>query len=454
MLKKGLLISAKMNAGVVIEERTFYVLETFESKVLLADRRGDIWVINNDENESIEVSKIFGDFSKLKHYENNDIYAQVNLNEAGLNGSIMAIIRNMSSIENSGLFSEFISYGLGHGSKIKARSQAKLAIRRLCFEIHQPPGLGDIIKVDYKGEEIKTGSVISYTTSINDDDVMYTIDIDGTQVVEYGGRIYEVVLSKKEMEKIEYKDGVFIQSRVTGKRYYGIYVEKEDSFKLTKRDHAKEMSFLVRDGDTKKILKFNYANASIKKNYKAYLRYCTFKVKSSDASAEIFGLAKLKKRIIGEEIHVIELLNNFKCKKDNKERDVLIVRTQGGREVKFLKEDIEIVYPDLNYKPKLDRKIKVDKYVVCIKPATIRLKKGNYYIVRDIVNNTSNKGLSILTLQDENGRVFKSRQRNFKVNEECVRRTEQMNKEQLVPVEKKSQDTAANNLEFDDILAF
>lgn len=109
---------------------------------------------------------------------------------------------------------------------------------------------------------------------------------------------------------------------------------------------------------------------------------CFVRVKSCSNSIKIFGYGNVKKNMLenGENYKIAQILPSFKSKKDGKERDVIEV-TVNNRNVKFLIEDLEFIFPDINlllkgYTAPKNREIKIGSHVKLIDNRKIGLPKN------------------------------------------------------------------------------
>ena len=117
-----------------------------------------------------------------------------------------------------------------------------------------------------------------------------------------------------------------------------------------------------------------------------FKRLASVKVKSFEESAYLFGFKPTKvemmelskdtmdntkpeypKKIEGRLFNISNVLPNFECKKDGVKRDIVEIEYK-DRNLKFLIEDLEFVYPDIEglvqgYNEPKDRKIKVGKTI-------------------------------------------------------------------------------------------
>lgn len=114
-----------------------------------------------------------------------------------------------------------------------------------------------------------------------------------------------------------------------------------------------------------------------------------FKLKDYKKSALIFGYKNKKKELFLNKtnVKIVNILLNYKCKKDGVSRNVVEVFVD-GRKLKMLASEIIPVYPDIkkllnNYNPIKDRKIRQNSSVYVKHHKTIPYKEK--CIVKDVI---------------------------------------------------------------------
>lgn len=91
---------------------------------------------------------------------------------------------------------------------------------------------------------------------------------------------------------------------------------------------------------------------------------CFAKVKGYERSGKLFGYLANKKAMYnssldlldennkikekGKLFNIVDIQGNYTCKKDKEKRDIIILKGNNQKSLKFLLEDIELVYPNIN----------------------------------------------------------------------------------------------------------
>lgn len=159
---------------------------------------------------------------------------------------------------------------------------------------------------------------------------------------------------------------------------------------------------IYKDPDNNKSWKFN-TDKKQEFYYKSrsydqlFMNIVHVKIKSYETSALLFGNSKIKKSMMEtKENFIIGKLNlQHPCKKDGSIRNLIEVIAPNGRNIKFVEEDIEFIYPDINsitkgYNIPLDRTIRNGSKVKIYKKNTARISYGTKAVVES-VNKTGNK---------------------------------------------------------------
>lgn len=154
------------------------------------------------------------------------------------------------------------------------------------------------------------------------------------------------------------------------------------------------------------------------------------KVINYKISSEVFSLSKAKYKLLGQTFTNYKKEYSFNCKKDGLTRDTIIVQTDNGTSLRFVKEDIEFLYelPKITIqKPLVDKTIRTGDKIILVKSQKLPIRKGSLGVVINIetglkysyknqyIKDTKNKPLDIVTILDnETKREYRTYCRNIK----------------------------------------
>jgi hypothetical protein len=220
---------------------------------------------------------------------------------------------------------------------------------------------------------------------------------------------------------------------------YGIVIDKENS--NTFSSYLDVITFDRNNGDIKREI---ISESYVIRDTNAYLCLCKVKIKSVYKSVKQFGYKRAKESMLFSTIEEINSMKgkneqyepsyfqitsykeNYICKRDGVARDILTVK-KGEKNIKFLVEDCEIIYPNPNgYKLKLDKTIKIGDIV------KNRLDNRLYHVIGWKKNNNSkiifqskynvNRHLDVMTLEDiENRKQIKKYIKHLKkINDDVI----------------------------------
>jgi hypothetical protein len=169
-----------------------------------------------------------------------------------------------------------------------------------------------------------------------------------------------VISSNIEMEDFKFLDPIMTVASefgfVTNPKVDNLFRNIE-VFIENGRGGAKKNSF-------KKII---ISRQRIYKESKAISLLCKAKIIDYKRSGHEFGFSTLKKGLIGEVFLIDELLTEYQTRNNNI-IDGMVICTP-DRKLKFVKEDIEIIYPNYKgYSVKKDRTLEVGSIVNLKKP--------------------------------------------------------------------------------------
>lgn len=152
----------------------------------------------------------------------------------------------------------------------------------------------------------------------------------------------------------------------------GKFVAYKDNINATqlKRDlvlYINDNKFIILFEDGKYKIK----NGKYIVNYQNYdsftyiiNNFLKFKIKDYQLSSNIFGYKKTKKEMFesNKQYEIENFYEDFTCKKDNVVRNIVEI-FNGEKVLKFVLDDIEIIYPDIDkllkgFQPKKDRTIR------------------------------------------------------------------------------------------------
>ena len=118
---------------------------------------------------------------------------------------------------------------------------------------------------------------------------------------------------------------------------------------------------------------------------------CNVKIKSFQESADLFGYKPTKEFMMksGQQFEIGNVMIDYTCKKDGEIRSVVEVIFK-DKALKFLPEDLEFIYPDLEllrkgYTEPLDRKIKKGSKVKVVDDRRIPFKKNTKLKVNTVI---------------------------------------------------------------------
>jgi len=119
--------------------------------------------------------------------------------------------------------------------------------------------------------------------------------------------------------------------------------------------------------------------------------FCNVKIKSFQESANLFGYKPTKEFMMksGQQFEISNMILDYTCKKDGVVRNVVEVIFK-DKALKFLPEDLEFIYPDLEllrkgYTEPLDRKIKKGSNVKVVDDRGIPFKKNTRLKVNTVI---------------------------------------------------------------------
>jgi hypothetical protein len=119
--------------------------------------------------------------------------------------------------------------------------------------------------------------------------------------------------------------------------------------------------------------------------------FCDVKIKSFQESADLFGYKPTKEFMMksGQQFEISNMILDYTCKKDGIIRNVVEVIFK-DKALKFLPEDLEFIYPDLEllrkgYTEPLDRKIKKGSNVKVVDDRGIPFKKNTRLKVNTVI---------------------------------------------------------------------
>jgi hypothetical protein len=199
----------------------------------------------------------------------------------------------------------------------------------------------------------------------------------------------------------------------------GLFIKKSENFK------GKSL-LLIKNNNKNKII---YSSDFDKVNNKnIYKDFCKFKVNSIEDSIDFFGLKIIKKSLLNKEVKIVNFIETYFSKKKNEFVDVVEIEYK-GRNIKFLESDIEFIFPEINFKEKINRKILKNHLVVCKRNnENQKLIKNNLYFVNNITIDKSNyKNSKVEILDSNSGKKIISKLKNFKLTEYSLKLTKELN---------------------------
>ena len=121
------------------------------------------------------------------------------------------------------------------------------------------------------------------------------------------------------------------------------------------------------------------------------IKICKFKVKDYRKSSELFKFGGIKKELVGKEVSISQLELEVKVKRSDNLENTLYIN-HSDRRYRFVLEDIEIIYPNINgYHLKKDRKIRPGNKVRVINDRHMNNVKRNDIIKVTEIKKIGNK---------------------------------------------------------------
>lgn len=186
-----------------------------------------------------------------------------------------------------------------------------------------------------------------------------------------------------------------------------IYLTVEGNVPALEIKKVSNNSYLVLHNQDGGLVGKVVESKSVIYNENSLLSFCKAKIKSVEKSGEL-GYRTAKNKLLGQQMRIEELIKGYK----RKNGDVIncITVNSNGRNLKFLLEDIEIIYPDVKgiSFPK-DREIKKGTMVKCMNSKHTKFQKGE--LMEVVAVDKTNKIITV----NSNGKRYISSIKRFKV---------------------------------------